>query len=106
MNDLEQLDINQYPVTDLSKVRNDFVSQISSFRMMHFERALRVKAIPPIKGEITKGKLKWRGIELVSHNHRQWLEQRGKRISKILGWKGSLHGGDLNAKVWFGVIEE
>jgi hypothetical protein len=47
---------------------------------------------PPIKGEITKGKLKWRGIELCSKqglsstiqnplmNTTYWLEQKGKKI--------------------------
>ena len=49
---------------------------------------------PPIKGEITKGKLQWRGIRLCSIdtniNHKMnfvgealskyWIEQRGKKI--------------------------
>lgn len=50
-----------------------------------FESALRTMAEPPIKGEITKEKLTWRGIKMI---HQQigfdsysWLEQRGKQIS-------------------------
>lgn len=30
-----------------------------------FIEALRTVAVPPIKGEITKGKIKWRGIRIV-----------------------------------------
>jgi hypothetical protein len=50
-----------------------------------FILALRTIAVPPIKGEITKGKIKWRGIRIVQYNnhfkHTKWLEQRGKQIS-------------------------
>ena len=50
-----------------------------------FTTALRVMAEPPIKGEITKGKLTWRGIRLirqqVGFDSYSWLEQRGKQIS-------------------------
>ncbi|MBP8016570.1 hypothetical protein KAZ01_01045 [Candidatus Gracilibacteria bacterium] len=48
-------------------------------------QALRMNAVPPIKGKITKGKLKWRGIKHVTYYnnlvHEEWLEQRGKQIS-------------------------
>jgi hypothetical protein len=46
-----------------------------------FEEALRTRAVPPIKGEITKGKLKWRGIVMVHQDDAKWLSQRGERIS-------------------------
>ncbi len=50
-----------------------------------FTSALRVMAEPPIKGEITKGKLRWRGIRLIRQqiglDSYSWLEQRGKQIS-------------------------
>lgn len=50
-----------------------------------FTTALRVMAEPPIKGEITKGKTRWRGIRLVRQqiglDSYSWLEQRGKQIS-------------------------
>lgn len=50
-----------------------------------FVTALRTMAEPPIKGEITKGKLRWRGIRLirqkVGFDSYSWLEQRGKQIS-------------------------
>lgn len=44
-----------------------------------------MNAVPPIKGKITKGKLKWRGIKHVTYYnnlvHEEWLEQRGRQIS-------------------------
>ena len=50
-----------------------------------FTTALRTMAEPPIKGEITKGKLTWRGIRLirqqVGFDSYSWLEQREKQIS-------------------------
>ena len=43
---------------------------------------------PPIKGEITKGKIKWRGLKLCSRAEsnytKHWIEQRGKIISPII----------------------
>lgn len=44
-------------------------------------------ATPPIKGEITKGKLKWRGIRLCIQNNyfdgtKEWVEQRGVKIGE------------------------
>lgn len=45
-------------------------------------------ANPQIKGEITKGKLQWRGIKLIEINDfkgtTKWLEQRGKQIGERL----------------------
>lgn len=50
-----------------------------------FEKSLRENAIPKIKGDITKGKLRWRGIRMVQvngiMNTEKWLEQRGVQIS-------------------------
>lgn len=60
-----------------------------------FQYSLRVYAVPEIKGELTKGKLKWRGIRLCQMNkgfegYERWLEQRGKQISpKVLSPKFS-----------------
>lgn len=48
------------------------------------EQDLRQNATPPIKGEINKGKLKWRGIALTVSPEGQYLTQRGERISKII----------------------
>lgn len=52
------------------------------------EDTLRNNVSPPIKGEITKGKIKWRGLKLVQHNDYPrieiWVEQRGKKVSRPL----------------------
>lgn len=39
---------------------------------------------PPIRGEITPGKLKWRGIKVKNDGDLYWLEQRGKRFGSLL----------------------
>lgn len=50
-----------------------------------FESSVRNNATPKVKGEITFGKLKWRGIIIASDlKGNSWLEQRGKRISPII----------------------
>lgn len=55
-----------------------------------FEYAVRNMAVPTIKGEITKGKIRWRGIRLIQNGAAEygriekWIEQRGKRISPIV----------------------
>ena len=50
-----------------------------------FTTALRTMVEPPIVGEITKDKVKWRGIRLIRQSvgldNYSWLEQRGKQIS-------------------------
>lgn len=49
-----------------------------------------VKSVdPPIKGKITPGKLKWRGMKLCSQNKGHdgiyyWIEQRGKIVGEKL----------------------
>ena len=64
---------------------NQFISDIVKKQNQIFMAALRTMAVPIIKGEITKGKLKWRGIRLCKLNdplkYIVWLEQRGKQIS-------------------------
>lgn len=54
-----------------------------------FSSAVRKNALPPIKGEITKGKIKWRGIKsfykrTITGQTEKWLEQRGVIISPII----------------------
>ena len=51
-----------------------------------FELAVRTNAVPPIKGDITIGKIRWRGIYLVQcpKRNEQYLMQRGKQISETL----------------------
>lgn len=70
------------PVFDVYK----WISNIRKQRELHFENVLRNNCIPPIKGEITKGKMKWRGLSLCAqHGHlenREWIEQRGVKIGE------------------------
>lgn len=41
--------------------------------------------VPPIKGEVTKGKLRWRGIRMTTnYKGDTYFTQRGKIISPIL----------------------
>lgn len=62
-----------------------------------FTTALRTMAEPPIKGEITKGKVRWRGIRIVQYNdgfkYTKWLEQRGKQISPKIVFTGTIGNG-------------
>jgi hypothetical protein len=64
------------------------MSQVLAEENTVLEKALRESAVPPIEGPITKGKLKRRGIVMVTTNEggipRKWLEQRGKIISPVI----------------------
>lgn len=71
---------------DIQNVLTEIMSNYQKKENEIFETALRTMATPPVKGEITKGKLKWRGIVLCQQNNglempQRWLEQRGKQIS-------------------------
>lgn len=52
--------------------------------------AIRNNSIPPIKGDITYGKIKWRGLTANRKatdkfgTYECWYEQRGKRITPIV----------------------
>lgn len=47
------------------------------------QKDLKDKCIPPIKGDITKGKLRWRGLRLINSADGKYISQRGNRISPI-----------------------
>lgn len=70
---------------DAKNILKEFSERNEAAKLSHFETILRSsETSPPIKGEITTGKLKWRGVKLVKQNRCTndvyWLEQRGKRI--------------------------
>lgn len=75
-----------------SNIRDVFINQVKAEQNRAFEYALRNVAVPPIKGEITRGKVKWRGIRIKHKNKplmsATWLEQRGVRISAIIELEG------------------
>jgi hypothetical protein len=65
------------------------MNEVMSTKERIFEEGLYKNAIPKLKGEITKGKMKYRGIKLVIQKislfeEDSWLEQRGKRITDIV----------------------
>lgn len=70
---------------NIASVTQRFITDAQKQEEELFTTALRTMAEPPIKGEITKGKITWRGIRLirqqVGFNSYSWLEQRGKQIS-------------------------
>ena len=70
-----------YPKQDI--YQNILDSQLLEIKRQEtiIDRCLREFAKPPIKGKVTAGKLKWRGIIMVQQGNEKWLEQRGKRIS-------------------------
>ncbi len=53
-------------------------------REKKIEEILRTIVQPPIKGDITKGKMKWRGITIayqtIGLESYMWIQQRGKQI--------------------------
>lgn len=75
----EDLELN------IANVTQRFFDEVRRQEEELFKTALRTMAEPPIKGEITKGKLQWRGIRLIRQqiglDSYSWIEQRGKQIS-------------------------
>lgn len=99
---LEKLnfDLPEMPSFNITAVESRFIQEQKKKEEEIFTTALRTMAEPPIKGEITKGKLTWRGIRLirqqVGFDSYSWLEQRGKQISPKFHTEAKLP--DLN--VW------
>ena len=77
---------NAEPSSFLADITFGAVRQFMAAETKIFEATLRKQAHPIIKGEITKGKLSWRGIKVVHEidgsTRKTWLEQRGKRIGQ------------------------
>jgi len=71
---------------EVHKIVVDYTQKVCSEVDRILESALRNNAEPPIKGEITYNKIKWRGIRKIEQRFfdrtETWLEQRGKRISE------------------------
>jgi len=70
---------------NIDNITKCFIDEVQRQQEEIFTTALRTMAEPPIKGEITKGKIQWRGIRLIRQQvgleSYSWLEQRGKQIS-------------------------
>jgi len=76
--------------------QNECFSEILKKVHIHFDEILRTEVVPPIKGEITKGKTRWRGIRMNQYKDniypytvKYWMTQRGEKIGKefIIGIK-------------------
>lgn len=73
--------------TELDNLTDKIMSSIIQKEDEFIKNQLKLVK-PQIKGEITKGKLQWRGIKLIEINDFngtiKWVEQRGKQIGKRL----------------------
>lgn len=76
----------RYQLEEIQKKQMlEFYQKFDSMREEAFEKAIREVAIPPVKGKITRSKLRLRGIRIcqMRFGSETWLEQRGVRISPI-----------------------
>lgn len=77
----ENLQALEVMIDDLTK---SYANSLVKRQNLELEQILRRNVKPPITGEITKGKIRWRGIRLCQrHNMRgfeMWVEQRGEMI--------------------------
>ncbi|MCK5644205.1 MAG: hypothetical protein KAJ19_25625 [Gammaproteobacteria bacterium] len=85
MGKAKNLVMNEMKELFLGSVTQRLMKQMVAEHDKILEASLRIYAEPPIKGEITKGKIRWRGIRLIRQqvglDSYSWLEQRGKQIS-------------------------
>lgn len=70
----------------IHEANSELLQSLNQKRDAIFMECLRTIAEPPMKGELTKGKLTWRGIKMCYNPDRgeYWIEQRGKAISPRL----------------------
>ena len=77
-----------YDSSFAENIINDIIKKQSKIVNDVIEKDTRQNSNPPIKGAITKGKCKWRGLSLISkrtdNGIEKWIEQRGKRISRVV----------------------
>jgi hypothetical protein len=75
---------------ELELIQDEIISSLVKRESDILESFLRDNAVPKIKGKLTKGKLKWRGISLHQLNKgfnkpiERQLFQRGKPISPLI----------------------
>lgn len=76
--------------TELDIITSKIMSNIIQKEDEFIKNQLKF-ANPKIKGQITKGKLRWRGIKLIEINDinviTKWVEQRGKQIGERLEYR-------------------
>lgn len=72
------------PNKEIESMVDELMDKAAEMEFKLFEKAVRTNATPPITGDITPGKLKWRGIRRCfnKRTNESWLEQRGLQISE------------------------
>jgi hypothetical protein len=72
----------------LYNLQDDIINQILNNQDKFIDYILRNHVKPPIKGEITKGKIKWRGITILNDigYSKLWLRQRGVDIPIVFDY--------------------
>ena len=84
------IDLPDFPKLNISDIVYHIVKGHSQIQNDILEKAVRENSIPPIKGELTKGKVSWRGLRMIHSrtdpdgSYLTWIEQRGKRITPIV----------------------
>ena len=80
MNAIDLVQVESMIDSLIASMQDKFIKEQNLF----LEQALRRHAVPPISGEITRGKIQWRGIRLCQKDRgfgfEMWIEQRGKQI--------------------------
>ena len=86
MNRLTTLTKDKHDDKLANAIAKDCCSKINSLEQAITEwiqKELNDKCVPPIKGKITKGKIKWRGLKIVCTVDGKYISQRNNRISPI-----------------------
>lgn len=85
---LKQIIIDEPPNEYNPELLKQWMAKTFPHRIIYANNTLKEdllkNATPQIKGEITKGKLKWRGIALTVSPKGRYLTQRGEKISRIV----------------------
>jgi hypothetical protein len=95
-NDLmfEICDINAIISHQMRRVHQEmsqFIYYQEAAKEKFIEQWVRLNAVPKIKGQITKKKLRWRGIKFVLYGFNLfYIMQRGRRISPDLNLNHSV----------------
>ena len=64
----------------------NFMLKTAKIKEEFIKTWVSVNALPEIKGEVTAGKMKWRGVKIYEniHTNETYIMQRGKKISPSL----------------------
>lgn len=71
-------------MSDIHSIVSKLIDEQTRQINILLEKAVREHAVPKITGEITKGKIRWRGIRMIRQQEKLWIEQRGIIISPVI----------------------